>query len=183
MTHFARDALQASFFTAGLLLASGAAFAQTATPASQVSAYGQTPQAELAREGVKRFTAPDYKPGRIEHIVLFHYKDTVTDEQKNEVKKRFLALEQIARRSGKPYIQSIVTGKQNSGEGVDQGFEQAFVVQFKSAGDRNYYVGTPVVDDAQYYEPAHANFKEFVGPLLAEGKAGVLVFDFAVEAQ
>lgn len=181
MTHFARDVLQNSIFTAGLLFASGAALAQPVTSTSKASVAEQTPQAELARDGVKRFTAPDYKPGRIEHIVLFHYKDAVTDEQKNEVKKRFLALKQIARRSGKPYIQSIITGKQNSGEGADRGFEQAFVVQFKSAGDRNYYVGTPVVDDAQYYDPMHASFKEFVGPLLVEGQAGVLVFDFAIE--
>lgn len=138
-------------------------------------------KSELVREGVKRFTAPDYKPGCIQHIVLFRYKDTVTDQQKIEVKNLFLALRWIAKRSGKPYIDIIVTGKQNSGEGLDGGFEQAFIVQFKSAGDRNYYVGTPVVEDADYYDSIHANFKVYVGPLLDEGQSGALVFDFAVE--
>jgi hypothetical protein len=35
---------------------------------------------------------------------------------------------------GQPYITSIETGLQNSGEGADQGFEQIFLVTFKSEG-------------------------------------------------
>ncbi|MFL1503480.1 Dabb family protein [Pseudomonas sp. O64] len=181
MIRFVRNTLQTTLFTAGLLLGTNAAFAQTPAPDAQAATQRQTLQAEITREGLKRFTAPGYKPGRVEHIVLFRYKDTVTDKQKAEVKKRFLALEQIAKRSGKRYITSIITGKQNSGEGVDHGFEQAFVVRFKSEGDRNYYVGAPIVEDAKYYDPKHAEFKTFVGPLLAEGQQGVLVFDFAAD--
>jgi hypothetical protein len=37
-------------------------------------------------------------------------------------------------------------------------------------------VGTPVVTDPAHYDPAHAAFKEYVGPLLAD-TGGVLVFD------
>jgi hypothetical protein len=35
---------------------------------------------------------------------------------------------------GFPYITSIETGLQSSGEGADQGFEQIFLVTFKSEG-------------------------------------------------
>ena len=55
--------------------------------------------------------------------------------------------------------------------------EQGFVVTFASAGDRNYYVGEPVISDSRFIDPVHADFKAFVGPLLAPG--GVLVFDVA----
>lgn len=82
-------------------------------------------------------------------------------------------------RKTRPFIVSIETGQQLSGEGADQNLEQAFVVTFRSQGDRNYYVGQPLVSDAQYYEPVHQRFKEFVGPMLASG--GVIVLDYTVE--
>ena len=128
--------------------------------------------------GSKAFTAHTYNPGKIKHIVLFKYKDSVTPEQKKEVIQRFLHLKQ-SRRTGekRPYIDSITTGPQSSGEKASLGFEQAFIVTFRSEGDRNYYVGTPVVDDPIYYDKQHAEFKQFVGPLLAENN-GVLVFDY-----
>ena len=51
-------------------------------------------------------------------------------------------------------------------------------------GDRNYYVGQPVIDPvhAQFYDPAHLAFKNFVGPMLETPvvPGGVFVFDFAV---
>ncbi len=69
-----------------------------------------------------------------------------------------------------------------SGEGASQGFEQRIVVTFKSQGDRNYYVGQPVVTDSNYCDPAHQAFKDFVGPLLERDDAGnvtgVIVMDF-----
>ncbi len=98
---------------------------------------------DLARVGVAKFTAPDYKPGLIKHIVLFRYAPTVTPQQKLEVVQRFLSLQRRCKRNGKPYLVSIQTGSQNSGEGVDQMMEQAFIVTFRSEGDRNYYVGSP----------------------------------------
>lgn len=130
-----------------------------------------------ARIGVAAFTAPDYHPGDYRHIVLFKYKESVSKAERQDVIRRFLALKQDGTRNGKPYIVDIVTGEQASGEGAQRGMEQAFIVTFRSEGDRNYYVGTPLVRDSRYYDRSHAAFKDFVGPLLASDQ-GVLVFDF-----
>lgn len=137
---------------------------------------------ELARVGVKTFTDSRYKPGFVRHIVLFRYAEGVSVELKNEVKRRFLAL-QKSPRNGRPYILGIETGAQNGGENVDQGLEQAFIVTFKSQGDRNFYVGQPLFSDPNFYDVNHQTFKDFVGPLLQKNPLGVLVFDYAVEAQ
>ena len=123
------------------------------------------------------FTTPDFKTGTIQHIVLFRYKPEVGGEQRKEVFDRFLQLKDKAKRDGKPYIVSIKAGAQNmSLEGAGQNFDQAFIVEFRSEGDRNYYVGTPAITDPAFYDPAHQEFKEFVGPFLTEH--GALVYDF-----
>lgn len=169
-----------------LLNASAFAFAQdqlflTSSQGSSIDG-GATPAERLNQEledvGVVRFTASDYKPGVVRHIVLFRYVKSATPAQIAEVKSRFLALRTLARRDGKNYILSIETGSEISGEGADQGLEQGFIVTFRSQGDRNYYVGQPVVTDSNFYDPAHQAFKDFVGPLLDQN--GALVFDFAV---
>ena len=124
-----------------------------------------------------KFTASDFKPGTIQHIVLFRYKPMVSAEQRREVFDRFLQLKDKAKRNGQPYIVSIKAGAQNTSlEGAGQNFDQAFIVEFRSEGDRNYYVGTPAVTDPAFYDPAHQEFKEFVGPFLTEH--GALVYDF-----
>lgn len=129
----------------------------------------------LAEVGVEEFTARDFRPGVVRHVVLFRYRDHVTPAQKEEVLQRFRALATSPRPDGRPYVVSIEAGTQTSGEGAGGGFEHGIVVTFASEGDRNFYVGTPVVDDPAHLDPEHARFKEFVGPLLADG--GVLVFD------
>lgn len=130
--------------------------------------------------GSKEFTDHNYNPGIIKHIVIFKYKSSVTEVQKDEVARKFLQL-QASRHPGDngPYIISITTGSQSSGENASMGFEQAFIVTFRSEGDRNYYVGTPIIKDPAFYDKNHAEFKKFVGPLLDENN-GVLVFDFKV---
>ncbi|BBG67778.1 Dabb family protein [Serratia marcescens] len=130
--------------------------------------------------GNTAFTATDYKPGLLKHIVLFKYKGNVTHTQRDAVTNRFLSLKRSMRLGAEaPYILSIVEGMQNSGEGVDGGFEQGFIVTFKSEGDRNYYVGKPLVDTEGDYDEAHDAFKQFVAPLLSDDN-GVLVFDFSL---
>ncbi|RFT83794.1 Dabb family protein [Serratia marcescens] len=130
--------------------------------------------------GSEVFTAGDYKPGLLKHIVLFKYKKTITQAQRDAVTSRFLSLKRSMRPGADaPYILSIVEGVQNSGEGVDGGFEQGFIVTFKSEGDRNYYVGKPLVDTEGDYDEAHDAFKQFVAPLLSDDN-GVLVFDFSL---
>lgn len=138
-------------------------------------------QQELAEVGLPQFTASNYKPGRVKHIVLFRYAPDVSISKQRAVVEAFLALKD-SRRNGVPYIESIEVGEQNSGEGVDAGYTQGFIVTFTSEGDRNYYVGSPIVNEANYYDKAHAAFKAFVGPLLAKHQ-GVLVFDFSIKTE
>jgi hypothetical protein len=133
--------------------------------------------AELREVGVEAFTSRGYRRRTVRHIVLFRYRSEVTPAQRAEVARRFEALA-AAPRDGAPYIESIVSGEQGSGEGAGHGFERAFVVTFSSEGDRNYYVGEPVHDDPDHLDAAHAEFKAFVGRLLQPGADGVLVFDF-----
>ncbi|MGP2734209.1 Dabb family protein [Serratia bockelmannii] len=131
--------------------------------------------------GEKKFTEGTYNPKILKHIVILKYKKSVTEKQKDVTKRRFLQL-QKSRRSGEknPYILSIITGAQNSGEKANMGFEQAFIVTFRSEGDRNYYVGSPIVNNPAFFDKQHDAFKKFVGPLLVENN-GALVFDFNVE--
>ncbi|MDR0253143.1 MAG: Dabb family protein, partial [Brucellaceae bacterium] len=105
-----------------------------------------TAKTQFKTLSLTEFTAPNFKNGVIQHIVLFRFKPEVSAEQRKEVFDRFLQLKDKAKRNGKPYITSIKAGAQNTSlEGAGQGFDQAFIVQFRSQGDRNYYVGTPVV--------------------------------------
>lgn len=145
----------------------------TAAPTQQ-----QILEATLAKIGPEAFTAEDYNPGLIRHIVMFQLAPTATAEQRAQVVERFIALGDACRRkNGARYLLDIQAGTQSSGEGQDHGFNVAIVVTLKSEGDRNYYVGTPVVVDPRFHDPAHQAYKDFVKPLVSAG----LVFDFAVE--
>lgn len=124
-------------------------------------------------------TAPGYRPGLLRHIVLFQYDEKTTPALRQEIADRFCALAE-SRRDGKRYIVSIESGRQNSPEGKHRGLEYGFIVTFESEGDRNYYVGTPLINDPAFYDPAHDEFKQFIRPHLVPGPEGVLVFDFTV---
>jgi hypothetical protein len=135
-------------------------------------------QRELQAVGPEAFTARDYGPGRVIHIVLFKLGPDAPTGAAEEVRQRFHALAQSVRDDGAPYIRSIESGAQRSGEGQEgAGYDLGFVVTFDSEGDRNYYVGAPIQPDPRWFDPAHAAFKEFVGPLVAGG--AVLVYDIA----
>jgi len=137
-------------------------------------------QATLAKIGPEAFTAEAYKPGLIRHIVLFQYALGASAKQRGQVVERFLALgDACQRKGGDRYLIGIETGPQTSGEGADKGLNQGFIVTLKSEGDRNYYVGTPVVHDPAYYDQAHQEYKDFIKPLVSNA----LVFDFPVEYQ
>jgi hypothetical protein len=141
-----------------------------------VVSHAERLRRELQVQGAARFTAADYLPGTVRHVVLFRYKESVSAAQRHEVATRFLALQTACERDGKPYIVSIEAGAQHSGEGADQDFEHGFVVTFRSQGDRNYYTGQPIVTDRLRYDPVHQGFKDFALPHLA----GVLIFDYTV---
>lgn len=115
----------------------------------------------------------------VQHIVIFKYRDGVEASTKADIAKRFIGLKDIARREGKPYILSIVGGKAASREGFDQGFEDAFILTFKTKSDRDYFVGKPYQETM---DPDHLALAKVAEPLLthdAEGKAIELyVFDF-----
>lgn len=139
----------------------------------------------IGAEKAAQITAPDYKPGLVVHIVAFKFKPKITKTQIDKVLSRFLNLRVECLRDGKPYISSISGGYADSMEGASQGKQIGVIVVFKSEGDRNYYVGQPVIDPAQtqFYDPAHLSFKKFVGPLLDEPAvpSGVFVFDFTAK--
>lgn len=160
------------------LLANSFAIAETAHTQTVRQMLDKTQQ----KVGTGAFTASDYKPGTIQHIVLFKFKKSVTAAQIRDVRQRFLALKTEAKRNGKPYIKQLEAGAQSSGEGADHGLQEGFIVTFRSEGDRNYYVGSPIVTNSKFYDPAHQKFKDFVGPLLAE-KDGVVVFDFKAQTK
>lgn len=121
-------------------------------------------------------TAPDHRPGDVVHVVLFRFRDSTSAEERREVERRFRALAD-GTRNGRRYIRSIRSGAQISPEVAGHGFEVGFVVEFSSEGDRNYYLGRPVVGDSDDFDRDHDAFKRFVGPLVAPDGAGVLVFD------
>ena len=120
---------------------------------------------------------------QIEHIVAFKYKPTVTQKQKTEVIKRFLALKQKCKRNGKNYVVSLIGGDcTKSLDRLTDGFEHVFIVTFKNRGDYRYYIGRPVVSP---FDPAHDAFKKFVTPLLSVDRAGktdgAIVLDFQID--
>lgn len=164
-----------AIFFSGICLTSFAAFKEE----QGIDVYLKN---EANKIGLAQFTASDYKPGIVKHIVLFRFNNTVTTTQKNLIRKKFLALKNKCLRQGHPYILGIEGGNQMSGEGLAHGFEQAYIITFKSEGDRNYYVGQPIFTNAHFYDSAHQEFKDFVGPFLDKpiNSKGALVFDFAV---
>ncbi|GCE81924.1 Dabb family protein [Komagataeibacter diospyri] len=146
-------------------------------PEAQISDAAHAERLIASQVGLVTFTSPGFHPGTVRHIVMFRFLPVITDAQRAEVVRRFMALRQISRRSdGSPVVASIETGAQMSGEGQDEGLQQAFIVTFNSEGDRNYYVGRPVVTDPAYFDPAHEAFKKFAAPFIIS----TLVFDYAV---
>jgi hypothetical protein len=122
-------------------------------------------------------TSPDYGPGIIRHIVLFRYREDVDGADLQKIEQNFHEL-QTSKRDGRSYILSIESGPQNSPEGLGQGFHQAYIVSFASQGDRNYYVGEPLITNPALYDPMHHAFKSFIRNYISDQESSVLVFDF-----
>ncbi|KUY29874.1 Dabb family protein [Elizabethkingia ursingii] len=117
---------------------------------------------------------------RIEHLVLFKFKPTITSLEKQEVIDRFMALNNSLK-DGKHYVK-IEYGFQNSMVAAKENYDVGFRVTFKSLADRDYYVGKidgqPVPKE---FDKMHDAFKSFVGPYLDVDdpqSKGVLVFDY-----
>ncbi|KAJ5364566.1 stress responsive A/B barrel domain protein [Penicillium cataractarum] len=106
----------------------------------------------------------------ITHVVLFQFKSSVGADVINEVCSRMLALKDncLHPLSQKPYIKSSFGGLDNSIEGLQNNISHAFIVQFDSAADRDYYVR----DD-----PVHQEFVRGLDGILEKAQ----VIDFTNE--
>lgn len=123
--------------------------------------------------------APKDGSAVITHVVAFRYKPEVTQQQRDDVLRRFLDLEHECTREGRPYIVSLVGGDcTQSAEKLTAGFEQVFVLTFRDRDDFAYYLGPPF---ASTFDHAHDAFKKFAIPLLSvddDGATnGALVLD------
>ncbi|VVE52313.1 stress responsive alpha-beta barrel [Pandoraea horticolens] len=137
----------------------------------------QTLYLALDKYGPEVFTDHAYNALPIRHVVAFRYRITATASERQSVRERFLALQnQVQRPGGKKYNISIEVGTQNSGEQNDLAIDDVFLVTFCSEGDRNFYVGRPIVTDPQFYDSAHDAFKSFAAPYLAS----VIVLDYKI---
>ncbi|KAJ5782626.1 hypothetical protein N7457_004400 [Penicillium paradoxum] len=103
----------------------------------------------------------------ITHLVLFQFKSDVAAEAIQAACGRMLDLKDncLHPSSQKPYIKSASGGKDNSPEGIQNGITHAFVVEFASAEDRDYYVQS---------DPVHQGFIKSLDGLVEKAQ----VIDF-----
>ncbi|KAL4886587.1 hypothetical protein BJY04DRAFT_177976 [Aspergillus karnatakaensis] len=104
----------------------------------------------------------------ITHIVLFQLKSGLSAETISDVCTRMLELKDICIHptTQQPYILASSGGVDNSPEGLQNGITHAFVVEFASAEDRDYYVEK---------DPAHHAFIATLGGVIEK----VQVIDFS----
>ena len=118
----------------------------------------------LAVSAVAADVAGTNANGKLIHMVSFKFKPTATPLQIKEVEDAFSALKKKI-----PQIVSYEWGTNVSPEKHDKGFTHGFILSFKSAADRDVYLG----------HPDHKKFGELVGPVLAD----VFVIDFWAKRQ
>ncbi len=95
----------------------------------------------------------------LRHVVLFSFKEDLSEEQVHEVEEAFSQLPNKIKE-----IADFEFGVNNSPEVIAKGFTHCFLVTFKSAEDRDAYLP----------HPAHKEFIKLVGDRLAK----VLVVDY-----
>ncbi|PGH20810.1 hypothetical protein AJ80_03437 [Polytolypa hystricis UAMH7299] len=107
----------------------------------------------------------------VTHIVFFQFKTGTSAETIKDVSSRMLALKDtcIHPTSQKPYITASKGGVDNSKEGLQSGITHAFVVEFSSVDDRDYYVQT---------DPSHQAFVKSLDGII--GKVQVIDFTAGV---
>ncbi|RMZ66047.1 stress responsive A B barrel domain-containing [Pyrenophora seminiperda CCB06] len=101
------------------------------------------------------------------HIVLFQFKDGTSKFAVKEIFSHFVGLKKACVHPAtlRPYIVSISGGKDISTENLQNGISHAFVMQFHSVEDRDYYVN---------HDPVHKAFKEAAGTIMEK----VIVVDY-----
>ncbi|KAH6612306.1 stress responsive A/B barrel domain-containing protein [Chaetomium sp. MPI-SDFR-AT-0129] len=112
--------------------------------------------------------APGGTPGAVTHVVMFQFKSDADPAAVEAACAKMMSLREdcLAQNSNYPYIKSIAGGRDNSNEKLQHGATHAFVVEFASPDDRNYYVE---------HDPAHQAFKEEIAEIVEE----TIVLDFA----
>ena len=104
-------------------------------------------------------TNPSANVKVLRHVVLFKFKDGTSPEKVKEIEQAFTDLPKK--------IHTIIDyewGNNNSPENLGQGFTHCFLVTFKDAAGRDFYLP----------HPDHKAFGKILGPHLDK----VLVFDF-----
>lgn len=96
---------------------------------------------------------------QLRHVVLFSFKATSSVDDVKKVEDAFRALPSKIKE-----IKGFEWGKNNSPEGLDQGFTHCFLVSFSSEKDREVYLP----------HPAHKAFVDVLKPHLEK----VLVIDY-----
>ena len=97
--------------------------------------------------------------GPIRHVVHFKFKKEATKEQVEKITEEFAALKKKI-----DVVDALEWGTNSSPEGLDKGFTHCWIVNFKTAKDR----------DAYLVHPAHKAFVAILMPILDEA----LVVDF-----
>ncbi|MFM1961344.1 MAG: hypothetical protein RLZZ172_189 [Bacteroidota bacterium] len=97
--------------------------------------------------------------GNLRHVVLFSFKSTSSAAEVKTVEDAFRKLPSQIKE-----IKDFEWGKNNSPEGINQGFTHCFLVTFTSEKDREVYLP----------HPAHKAFVDVLKPHLDK----VLVIDY-----
>lgn len=98
---------------------------------------------------------------KIKHIALLKFKETVSDDQVNQLFAELLDITETI-----PGIEDYVIGPNNSPEGKTEGYTHGFVMTFSDAAARDAYLP----------HPEHERVKALFMPNIEK----VLVFDFEV---
>lgn len=95
----------------------------------------------------------------VTHIVLFKYKSSISWEDFESHFESFKALQQECLHpiTGRPYMLSMRMGKNRSWEPHSKGMTHAFVLEFASQGDLDYYLTK---------DPVHRAFSDKALPLI-----------------
>jgi Stress responsive A/B Barrel Domain len=107
-------------------------------------------------------TAQSSKGKKLQHVVLFKFKDDAPAEQVKKVEEAFRKLPSQIKE-----IKGFEWGLNNSPENLNQGFTHCFLVSFASEKDRETYLP----------HPKHQEFVALLKPVLDK----VLVIDYWAE--
>ncbi|RFU26302.1 hypothetical protein B7463_g10032, partial [Scytalidium lignicola] len=96
------------------------------------------------------------------HIVLIQFQPTVNSTQIQDLCNDCIALKETCLHpdTNKPYLKSMALGKDVSIEGLNGDFTHAFIAEFDSLADRDYYVKT---------DPSHKDFVKKIAATWTKG--------------